>query len=521
MNGTYTVAYMDPTFPTVDIPGGDALFTMTADGQGNLGTINVNGYTGTNTTVSGESLSGVTYSFSNGSNGAAQINFGGNSAALVQGTELLYVSPDGNFVFGGNSSGFDMFVGVRSATSNPANYDGLYYQAGMDLDIAYEASQGYSGLDGYYGAINAFTGNIIGHQRLAEGSGGFDLTYFDSYMLNGDGSSNDGDFGQQYWSTPDGSIRIGYTVPDPTTGFDTLGINIALQAPAFSGPGVYLNPVGMENAASSAPFTAQLSPGEYLTLIGTNLAPSAALASSLPLTGTLNGVSVTINGIEAPVDYVSPTQINVVVPYYTTQAVAQIQVNNNGKKSNVVTQFVGSDSAGVFTYDPVGGIGNAAALHADNSLITDSSPAQIGEPISVYLGGMGIVTPAIADGVAPTGLTTTTSTPVVYIADSAGNSTQAAISYSGLAPGFPGLYQLNITIPSGVASGQAVLDINGSESENVEAILPVGTPTSDATPAARAKSGKRPFIRHHRSARPRAVGVARSILSRPLSPDFR
>src|SRR6202453_108918 len=98
LNGAYTVAYFDPTFP------GDALFTMNANGSGNIGNFNVTGYVATNSdptasTASTETVSGVTYSFSNG---AAQINFGGNpSSNLIAGTELLYISPDGNFIFGG------------------------------------------------------------------------------------------------------------------------------------------------------------------------------------------------------------------------------------------------------------------------------------------------------------------------------------------------------------------------------------------------------------------------------------
>ncbi len=109
LNGAYSVAYMDPTFPG----GGDALLTMTANGQGGIGTVNVTGYVGTNP-VSTQTLNNVTYSFSNG---AAQINFGGtsNSTALIGGTELLYTSPDGNFIFGGSYNGFDMFVGVRAS----------------------------------------------------------------------------------------------------------------------------------------------------------------------------------------------------------------------------------------------------------------------------------------------------------------------------------------------------------------------------------------------------------------------
>ena len=178
LNGTYQVAYMNPTFP------GDAYFPMTANGQGSIGAVNVTGYVSTNSdptasTVSTETLSNVTYSFSNG---AAQLNFGGtaNSNAFIAGTDLLYISPDGNFIFGGSYNGFDMFVGVRAGTTTPSNLDGLYYQAGLDL---IETSNGFL-LDSYYGSFQSFSQNIIGHQRVnsqQEYSGSSDFTYYDFY----------------------------------------------------------------------------------------------------------------------------------------------------------------------------------------------------------------------------------------------------------------------------------------------------------------------------------------------------
>ncbi len=174
LNGSYTAAYFDPTYP------GDALFTMNANGAGNIGTVNVTGYTGTNSTAGTESLTGVTYSFANG---GAQLNFGGSSSDLVFGTEVLYITPDGNFIFGGSANGFDMFAGVRAATSNPSNYDGLYYQAGLDLDES-TVSDGYTLLDSYFGSLQAFSENIIGHQRVNSPlvyGGSSDFTYYDSY----------------------------------------------------------------------------------------------------------------------------------------------------------------------------------------------------------------------------------------------------------------------------------------------------------------------------------------------------
>jgi uncharacterized protein (TIGR03437 family) len=504
LNGSYQVAYMDPTIPE------DAIFTMNANGAGDIGTVNVNGYLG-NDGESSQTLNGVTYAFSNG---AAQLNFGGTASntTFFTGTELLYISPDGNFIFGGSFLGYDMFVGVRAATSNPKNSDGLYYQVGLDLDVSQVASSGDEYLDTYYGSIDAFgcslanpcptgaTGNIIGHQRVTLPIAGppYDYTYYDSYTLGGNGSSTDGDFGQTYWSTADGSIRIGYGAGP------YLSLNVALEAPSFSGSGVYLNPTGMLNAASSSPFTAHLSPGEFLTLYGSGLA-AGTQSATVPFPTNLGGVQVMINGIAAPIYFVSPGQISVVVPYDTTQAIAQIQVINNAKDSNIVTQFVGETSAGVFT-EPVGGIGYAAALHPDYSLVSPDSPAQIGETVAVYLAGMGAVSPTVADGSAApsSSLANTTATPVVNLYDESGNAETATVTYSGLAPGFAGLYQINFTVPSGLVTSPASLEIIGPDSDTIESALPFTTATSAARPAAAPKLAKPLAARlhHHRLARP-------------------
>lgn len=474
LNGSYTVAYFDPTVP------GDAIFNMAADGNGNIGNVSVTTYSGSSTTAATESLSGVTYSFSNG---AADLKFGGkrSSSTLVAGDELLYISPDGNFIFGGNYSGYDMFVGVRAATSPPSNFAGLYYQAGLDWNAAAPLNN-YSPVDGYYGAFEALSGKIIGHKRFSDVApqrylnldsllpygGSSDFDYLDSYMLNSDGSSDDTAFSQHYASTADGSVRIGYGVGP------FLALNVAFQAPAYSGSGVYLNPNGVVNAASSAPFTAQLAGGEFLTLYGTGLAPTTTTAS-LPYSDKLQGVQVFMNGIAAPIAYVSPTQISVIVPYLTAaDGVVQIYVDNNGSTSNLVSEFTGLTSAGVFT-EPAGGLGYAAALHADNAVISAKSPAQTGETVELYLTGLGAVKPPVSDGArAPSDPpSATTSLPQIFLLDAAGNYQQATVTFSGLAPGYAGLYQVNFTIPSGLASGDATVEVVAEDSASIQALLPL------------------------------------------------
>ena len=165
-----------------------------------------------------------------------------------------------------------------------------------------------------------------------------------------------------------------------------------------------------------------------------------------------------INQISAPIYYMSSTQISVVVPYgIKAQAAAQIQVVNNNVSSNVVSQLTGSTSPGIFTNNPVGGIGYAAALHPDYSLISPASPAHLGETVAVYLAGMGAVNPSVQDGTAAPSnpLSYTIASPLVFLLDASGNYKQGTVDYSGLAPGFAGLYQINFTVPAGLVSGDA------------------------------------------------------------------
>ena len=273
---------------------------------------------------------------------------------------------------------------------------------------------------------------------------------------------------------------------------NTPGIDIALAAPAFSGSGVYLNPTGVVNAGSYAPFTVGLSPGELLVLKGTNLAPNVSIgAGDIATTATwptkLNGVQVLIDGIAAPLYYVSATQLAAIVPYAASQfPFATVQVNNNGSLSKIVTEFMNPGTPGVFT-NPADGLGVAAALHADYSPITEKSPAQSGENISVYLTGLGQVFPPISDGApgSSSSLNNTVNTIAASINDpTTGVGTPAPVGYSGLAPGYAGLYQVNLTIPIGLTAGDNYLEIDilnsaGSQTSVAEeALIPIGGGTS-------------------------------------------
>ena len=116
-----------------------------------------------------------------------------------------------------------------------------------------------------------------------------DFTYYDTYTLNSDGSSDDSAFSQHYLSSTDGTIRIGYGIGP------YLSLNVAIQAPALSGSGVFLNPAGRgERRQLRALYRADLSGRiSYACMARVSPPPPPPPACLFP--NTFNGVQVFIN----------------------------------------------------------------------------------------------------------------------------------------------------------------------------------------------------------------------------------
>jgi uncharacterized protein (TIGR03437 family) len=475
--GSYWIADMD-------LSGGGPLsalsymYQVNPDGAGTLGTnIGVTGYVGRGgATVVSQTISKVTYAFSNG---AASVGFP-SSTSLISGTKLLYISPDGSFVFGGSPTGWDFFVGVRTGSTAP-NFGGLYYQAGIDDPIY--GTQG--DLDTYYGAVSYGTYGSVGHQRVAQifssNPNGYaiDYTYSDTYTAN---ASTYNSSIMRYAVGAGGAVRIGSGIGP------YLGLSVALAAPTLSGSGVFLNPQGVVNAASWAPFTAAIVPGEFITLSGAGLAPSGLpAASTVPFPNILGGVQVMIDNIPAPIYYATPGLVSAIVPYGIGTGIVSIQVINNGAPSNTVSVYAGLTAPGVFTLSQNGQGYGAVQHNADYSTVTSANPAQPGEYLIVYLSGLGAVSPGISDGAAgPSGtLSNTTNAITVYIGGQA-----VTPIYSGLAPGLVGLYQLDVQVPTGLTAGDNYLDVEGPDSYTTEALIPVGSGSASASAAAPGASAR-------------------------------
>lgn len=478
LQGSYSIGYL---YPVSQDPY-DALLGMTFNGNGSVSNVSVSAYIDSPSPLT-QTISGVKYIVSNN---AFKVTFPNSNTAAVTGDEYFYSSPDGSFVFGGAPEDLDMLVGVRtsggSGTSTATPLNGTYYEAGMDLDNSSLDVTGESFLDAFYGAFNAANQTIVGHQRIQNGGlNAYGYVYHDAFGPLSGNSYSDVARSRQFFVA--NGYRIGVGIgPYPAISVAVPGLSVSqAQAAAIPGGGsgsMFLNPMSALNTASYAPFTSGISSGELIALTGSNLGPTKlAVALKDPLPTTLGGVQVLINGVPVPLMLASATEIYALVPFATTTATAQIQVTYQGATSNMITAPVNLTTPGIYT-TPIGGVSRANAYHPNGSPVTPANPAKINEVVSMYVTGLGDVTPTIVAGsVGPTKIPSVPINPFSYYID----SIAATPSYAGLAPGLAGLYELKITIPTGVTTGDVFLDIAGPDSYSSQAIIAVSSATTGLT----------------------------------------
>lgn len=243
-------------------------------------------------------------------------------------------------------------------------------------------------------------------------------------------------------------------------GIFCLSVSAAMaQTPAISAGGV-------ANGASFglAPNNA-VTPGSLISVFGTNLASSAAAADTVPLSTTLGGVSVTINGVSAPLNYVchlcvggSGDQLNIQMPWGVTGTSAQVVVTNGGSSSPAASVNVAQFNPGIFSVN--NGVGVAIAFFVDGALAAPSGsipglstrPAKVGDTLQILGTGLGAVDSPVADGANSLDkLRNTVTKPVVLV-----GNTAAQVAFSGLSPQFVGVNQVNAVVASGTPTGDAV-----------------------------------------------------------------
>jgi uncharacterized protein (TIGR03437 family) len=226
------------------------------------------------------------------------------------------------------------------------------------------------------------------------------------------------------------------------------------------------------NAASYLP---GISPGGLATIFGLDLSNITGIvyAGTNPLPTQLDGISVTVNGVYAPLYGVAEAngedQISFQVPYETPvgPGVGAVEIYNYGAFVVSITADSYTEDPGIFLYD-----GNyAIAELADYSLIGPGNPASPGDTIVLYTTGLGPLTLDLIDGYG-----SPTTPPFAETVDPFQvevNGEQCDVSFSGLAPGFVGLYQVNVTLPLDLPAGNLDVQIFSQYSNSGSAILPV------------------------------------------------
>lgn len=219
-------------------------------------------------------------------------------------------------------------------------------------------------------------------------------------------------------------------------------------------------------SASAFNPNAGLASGTWLEMYGSGLSSTTRSWAGGDFIGvnaptSLDGVKVTINGIPAFVDYVSPGQVNVLAPDDATTGPVPIQLTNGGVQSNVVTMTKAAIAPALLAPPSfnVGGHQWIVAQFADQTFVgrpglidgLNFRPAQAGDIITIYGIGFGPVVPAT-----PTGVVASGSTALVNMPNLRFGGVPATLVYSGLAPSAVGLYQFNVTVPN-VAPGDVAL----------------------------------------------------------------
>ncbi len=206
--------------------------------------------------------------------------------------------------------------------------------------------------------------------------------------------------------------------------------------------------------ANPATYSPAVSPGMVVAVFGSNLAGTPATATGNPAPYSLGGVSAAVNGIAAPILYVSPTQVNIQIPYEAGAGPAVLGINNNGQVAAL--QFpISAAAPGVFA-DSTGNLLPSALVPR-------------GVVATLFLAGAGEVFNQILTGYVPTnGALANSYTPLLPLSITVGGSPVivqgAALSIAQL-----GLMQVRFTVPTSATAGaqSLVVTVNGVSSSPV------------------------------------------------------
>lgn len=227
------------------------------------------------------------------------------------------------------------------------------------------------------------------------------------------------------------ALQVPQTRTYKFTGADASGRQWTREIPVqFNGYPVSPSVGGVSNAASGQLVFA---PGMIMSIYGSNLAASPQAAAAVPLLSTMQRFYATVNGVLAPLYFVSPSQVNVQIPYETKSGDATLLVDN-GQATTSFTFRVASVAPGVF-------------VDASGAPVPYPRGAR-GQILILFITGQGQVSPAIATGAAPSATTPVNRLPIPQqpVKLSIGGA-DASILFAGIPSGLVGVTQINFQVP--------------------------------------------------------------------------
>ena len=229
----------------------------------------------------------------------------------------------------------------------------------------------------------------------------------------------------------------------------TIHVDLHVEALPPSGEPPFLTQGGVRNGANLG--SSLLAPGGLFTLFGNFLSTTTAQAGAVPLPTRLGGAEVLVNTVPAPLLYVSKDQINGQIPTGAMIGPGGIVVRTGFGQTVPIAIRIDPAAPELF----LTGDQQALILNQDGTVNSAANPAPQGSIISVFLSGQGAVSPPVESGrpasVRP--LSQVVSFPTAEI-----GGQEANVFFLGLAPGYVGLSQGNVGVPTG-ASGRLSIRI--------------------------------------------------------------
>ena len=268
-----------------------------------------------------------------------------------------------------------------------------------------------------------------------------------------------------------GEIQI--TSPGAVNYMEIVTVRVTVGTP---GP----TPPAVASVVSTATYTsnAALAPGTNITIFGSNLTDTGKTykSSSLPLPRELGGTSVTIGGELLPLMAVTAGQINAILPLdLPVNTTLPLVVTRNEAISAPEPVSLTADAPGIFTVAQNGhGTGLVTIVHPDGSEVKagNGNAASAGDVLIIYGTGLGAVNPReVAGAPAISQPLSQTNDPVTATI----GGIKAPVSFAGPTPGSTGLYQVNVTVPSGITPSSAapLILTQGGKSSPATVTIPI------------------------------------------------